>query len=336
MTGLSKHILLLLAMTAIVQGQKGAPAGYCKADTDCFCTICPGGKSATCQAAGMGQGSGATSQVARASSAASTLTANPNPNTANVAKTAIDDALAAAEHLKDLVEDAAIIALLTQLIGPLKAAQAAAIAAVATPSAETAAAVAVALSAAAAAEAALEASAAGGPSTCSLEKRSTGHERRMLGARQSGFCFKWDGSVPNPVNLAEIPAIQNCVGTSGSNSYTQAAVNTALKEGLRYLFGQQVAGSNKYPHTYKNLDAGVHTDPACAGLDIQEFPILSDGSPVARGPGAKSTALFPGSERVLFALGNGVVFYCGLITHVGPQAGGPPPGNLVPFRNCTP
>lgn len=59
MTRLTNHLLLYLAAAfAVVQAQKGAPAGYCTSDSACACTICPDGKAATCQAAGIGQSSG--------------------------------------------------------------------------------------------------------------------------------------------------------------------------------------------------------------------------------------------------------------------------------------
>ncbi len=62
---------------------------------------------------------------------------------------------------------------------------------------------------------------------------------------------------------------------------------------------------------------------------------MSDGSVVAVGPGVKPQTWTPGSERVLFALGNGFAFYCGLITHIAPMPGFVAPG-IVPSKDCTP
>jgi len=62
---------------------------------------------------------------------------------------------------------------------------------------------------------------------------------------------------------------------------------------------------------------------------------MSDGSVVAVGPGVKPQTWTPRSERVLFALGNGFAFYCGLITHIAPTLGVTAPG-IVPFKDYTP
>ncbi|CAF9939189.1 MAG: hypothetical protein HETSPECPRED_001506 [Heterodermia speciosa] len=247
----------------------------------------------------------------------------------------------AAQAARDATQDAATIALLTGLIGPLTTAEEAAAIAAAAPSVEAAASVAAALASAEAASAALEAATeATETDSCLVSKRWLGPGRRVeLSPRATPlpFCLKHTAPINPPSNQDEIPDEQNCVNKIGETAtYTKADVLAALEQGARYKLGNQQGTKGKYPHTFGNT-AGVDTvitNAACAGQTILEFPILSDGALVNV---SKNKQFDVGTERVLFTIdAAGQTLYCGTITHHSPTKvpnpnGGPP---LDPFTNC--
>lgn len=92
------------------------------------------------------------------------------------------------------------------------------------------------------------------------------------------------------------------------------------------------------PHEFTNTPGvdDVTTNPACAGKQIMEFPILVGG--VLTDVGKNSKTYDPGADRVLYAMNGNTPVYCGIMTHSSGSVPDPsnPNKELQPFTDCVP
>ncbi|KAI0893743.1 Ribonuclease/ribotoxin [Annulohypoxylon nitens] len=114
----------------------------------------------------------------------------------------------------------------------------------------------------------------------------------------------------------------NCGGQPYTAAHVQAAFTDTINRAVHQNFAYK--GKTPYPHEFRNgkpTQLEVNPDP-CAGLSLQEFPILKTG--------AHYTGGNPGPDRVVIGSSNpagGVWQECFLMTHTGAK------GNL--FLKCT-